>query len=51
MRHDPKKLSPPPLGWQQLESAAEKRAAEAASAMAEAVAVMMEMAAVAGVEP
>ena len=45
----PEEALPPPLGWQQLESAAEKRAAEAASAMAEAVAVMVVVSAVAGV--
>ncbi len=39
------------IGWRQVASAVEKRAAEAASAMAEAVAVMIEAAAVAGMAP
>ena len=39
------------IGWWQVASAAEKRAAEAASAMAEAVAVMVAAAAVAEMAP
>ena len=49
MRHGVQRLAVLGLRWRQVASVAEKRAAETASAMAEAVAVMMEAAAAAGV--